>query len=76
MLPPHLKKYFWDTDFDALNSSRYRYFVVERLLELGDEDACHWMRENFSRDEILAVLQKNRRLSKRSLNFWNLVLNH
>lgn len=75
MFPPHLKKYFWDIDFDALDPGHYRHFVIERLLEFGDENACRWMRENFSREEILSVLQKSRRLSKRSSNFWNFILN-
>jgi hypothetical protein len=43
------------------------------VLELGDEDAVRWLRATFSEPEILRVLRTERRLSRKSANFWALV---
>lgn len=74
-IPKFLKKYFWDTDFRKLNKKDHSYFIVERILEHGDEKAIKWMRHNFGLAEIRAVLTSSRNLSSRSANFWQLILN-
>ena len=40
---------------------------------MGDEDAVRWLRATFSEPEILRVLRTERRLSRKSANFWALV---
>ena len=42
-------------------------------LELGDEDAVAWLRDTFTESEIVSLLRMERRLSRRSANFWALV---
>ncbi len=74
MLPENLKKYFWDSDFFSLNPDIHKRYILERLLELGDEKAVNWLKSAFRENDIKDVLQKSRTLSKRSLNFWRLVL--
>ena len=74
MQAPELKKYFWDTDFASLDIDKHKKYILERLLEMGDVAAAKWMCSRFSAQEILAVLKKSRRISKKSFNFWSLVL--
>lgn len=74
MNAPHLKKYFWDTDIQNLDPQQHKTYIVERILELGDEEAVAWMKKNFDRDEILRIVNQSRRVSPKSRNFWNLVL--
>lgn len=70
-----MKKYFRDTDFDELDIKKHKKYILERILDIGNNQAVDWMQKNFSKDEILEVLKSSRRISKKSLNFWNLVLN-
>lgn len=73
MVPKRLKKYFWDTDIKGLDIQKHKKYVIERILEMGDEQAVAWLKNNFSEKEIIKVLEKNNRLSLLSLNYWNLV---
>jgi len=38
-LPEFLKKYFWDVDFSKLDKEAYSQFIIERILEYGDQKA-------------------------------------
>jgi|YelNatPaOPRAMG01_1025707.scaffolds.fasta_scaffold446560_1 hypothetical protein len=69
-----LKKYFWDTDFNKLDIEKNKKYILERILEIGDEKAVKWMLNNFSRGDLLKVVKTSRQLSPKSRNFWNLFL--
>lgn len=72
-LPKFLNKYFWDVDFKKLDAGEYPYFVIERILEYGDEQAVKWMMGNFKKPEIKRALMKKRGISPRSANYWALI---
>lgn len=74
-LPEFLKKYFWDADFAGLDATKYPYFIIERILEYGDERAVKWMIENFKKSEIKRALMESRGLSPKSVNYWALIFN-
>lgn len=74
MLPKHLHKYFWDTESQKLDIKKYKFYIIERLLEMGDDEAIKWLNKNFQKKDFGEVLQKSRRISNRSRNYWNLVL--
>jgi hypothetical protein len=73
MVPSHLHTLFWDVDVSAFEPSEYPDYTILRVLELGDEDAVRWLRTTFSEEQILKVLRTNRRLSRKSANFWALI---
>ena len=73
MLPPYLKKYFWDVDFSILDSEQRPRFVIERILEYGDRKSVRWMKENFSSEEIKKTLSISKNLSQKSANFWQTI---
>ncbi len=72
-LDAKLKKYFWNVDFDTLDAEKNAKYILERILDLGDEETVKWMKKTFSKKDILNALKNNRKISKKSLNFWNLV---
>ena len=74
MLPSLIKPYFWDVDSDTVDLSVHAVFVIERILESGDEDAICWLFASYSRTQVVEVLQSSRRISKRSAGFWANVL--
>ena len=73
MIPSTLQSLFWDTDLAAFNPAAHPDYTIFRVLELGDVDAAAWMRATFSEAEIRRVLQTERRLSRKSANFWALI---
>ena len=42
-LPPVFKKYFWDVEFEKINPEKRKVYILQRILEYGDEDAVAWM---------------------------------
>ena len=73
-LPKFLKQYFWDVDFEKLDYTKYPKYVIGRILEHGDEKAISWMKNTFSRRDIVDALTINRELTEKSANFWAVVL--
>lgn len=70
MIPRDLRLLFWDTNINDLDPKTYPRYVIERVLEYGEEDAVAWMRGAFTRDQILEVLRTDRNLTPLSANFW------
>ena len=73
MIPSNLQTLFWDANLDTFNPAAHPDYAIFRVLELGDENAVSWMRSTFSETEIRRVLQTERRLSRKSANFWALI---
>lgn len=73
-LPTELHHYFWDIDATRLNVRRYPSYVMVRLLEYGDEAALRWTREIYGDEAIANVVRTSRQLSRRTANFWRLML--
>ncbi len=55
------------------NPTEFPHYTITRVLEYGDRDAIAWMRETFSEAEIVSILRTERRLSRKSANFWALI---
>jgi hypothetical protein len=72
-VPEHVRPLFWDTNADALDPRAHPDYVIERILEHGDQPDVDWLRQAFSEDQIRTVQRTTRRLSPRSANFWALV---
>jgi len=72
-IPQQVRPFFWDLGLRDEDLTAYPDYTIGRLLEMGDDPAVQWMRETFPRTEIERVIRTERRLSRRSANFWALV---
>jgi hypothetical protein len=68
------RELFWDTDIARLNLQENKQYIIERALELGDEKAVRWLFSIYARSDIKKALQKSRNISRKSSNYWNLIL--
>ena len=73
MIPDHLRSLFWDTNLENFDPLTFPAYTIGRILEYGDQDAIKWLKETFSETQVVNVLRSERRLSRRSANFWALV---
>lgn len=64
-----IAKYSWDTDFNKLDSKRDKKYIIERILETGDESAVHELFSIYSTGEIREALRENRHLSPKSADY-------
>lgn len=62
------KALFWDVkDVDLEKNQR---FVIERILNFGDEKDFKWALGHYGKDKIIEGLRKSRSLGAKSLFFW------
>ena len=73
MIPQYLASLFWDTNLDSFDPLAFPDYTIARILEYGDRDAITWLKETFAEAQIVDVLRTERRLSRRSANFWALM---
>ena len=74
VIPEHLRPFFWETDLSKISIEENKQYIIERILDLGDKEAVQWIFSNFSLDEIKKAIKGSRRISKKSLNFWSIIL--
>ncbi len=68
------KNVFWDVDVSSLDQIRDRQFIIERVLEYGDEKIARWLLKSFPRASIVSVVKNSRRLTPKSRNLWGIKL--
>jgi hypothetical protein len=73
VIPQYLHALFWDTNLESFHPTDFPHYTITRVLEYGDRGAIAWMRETFSEAETIKVLRTERRLSRKSANFWALI---
>ena len=73
-IPTYLSKYFWDVKIGSFNKGENPTFILERILEYGDEKAVKWLTDNFNLKDIKETVCKSRKLSPKSANYWVLIL--
>ena len=73
MIPQPLRPLFWDIQPETFDPAAHPAYTIGRILEFGDRDAVRWLKETFTDDAIINVIRTDRRLSRRSANFWALV---
>jgi len=73
-IPDSLKSYFWDVDISKMDLFSKSSFVIQRLLDKGDDKAVRWVRDNFSDKDIKNTLTILRDFSPKVANFWAIFL--
>jgi len=70
VIPVWLKPYFWDTKIETLDLQKNRVFIIERLLNTGDEKALSWVFGSYSHGAIRDAVQTSRGLSLKTARCW------
>jgi hypothetical protein len=73
-LPDFLRSFFWDTDFGQLRVSQHERYIIERLLEYGDDRAIRWLCRTYGVSTIADIVRRSRKISPNTANLWALVL--
>ena len=73
-LPEFLRPLFWEVDFGQLRVQGHERYVIERVLEYGDDEAIRWLYHTFGPHAIAKVVQRSRKISRNTATLWALVL--
>ncbi len=74
-LPSTFKSYFWDVKFDDLDLKKNPEFILKRIIDRGNTQALRWAQNYFSQNDIKKLILSSRDLSRKTANFWSIILN-
>ena len=66
---------FWDTDPKKIDLEKNAQYVIERVLDLGNDKEVKWLWNFYDKKLLKKVVTNSRSLSPKSKNLWTLVLN-
>ena len=72
-IPPQAKKYFWGDDLNQLNWQDHKKYIIQTLLNKGDEESVSWLLKKAGSKQIRAMLPQLK-LDPKSKNFWKIYL--
>ena len=67
---------FWDVDPKTIDPEKNAVYVIERILDFGNDKEVKWMWDYYDHALILRITKTSRVLHEKSRGFWELMLQH
>lgn len=64
---------FWDVDPKKIDLKKHARYVIERVLDFGNDEEVRWMWHTYTRPQIRDIAKKSRVLHKQSRALWLLL---
>lgn len=64
---------FWDTDPNKLDPQKHAKYIIERIMDFGNDDDVRWMRHYYPKSLLAEVVKKSRVLQSNSKTLWTLL---
>ena len=65
---------FWDTNPKNIDAKKNAQYIIERVLELGNDKEVKWLWKFYDRNLLKKVVTESRSLLPRAKNLWTLIL--
>ncbi|OGH94539.1 MAG: hypothetical protein A2538_00150 [Candidatus Magasanikbacteria bacterium RIFOXYD2_FULL_41_14] len=65
---------FWDVDPKKINPKRHAKYIIERILDFGNDAEVRWVWKNYSRPIIKDTVKTSRVLHNKSKALWSLLV--
>ncbi|MSU75332.1 MAG: hypothetical protein EXS55_02355 [Candidatus Magasanikbacteria bacterium] len=65
---------FWDVDPKTINPKKHARYIIERIMDFGNDAEVRWMFREFSPRLLKNTLQHSRVVHKKSKILWDLLL--
>ncbi len=65
---------FWDTNPENIDLDKHAQYVIERVLDHGNDKEVRWLRNFYNFALIKKVVMKSRSLRPETKNLWTLLL--
>lgn len=70
---PFRRSLFWDVDPRDLDPRRHARYIIERVLDFGNEREVRWVAHHYSARLIRETIARSRVLHAKSRSLWQLV---
>lgn len=64
---------FWDVDPKTIHPKRHARYIIERVLDFGNDREVRWLWQTYPRALIAEVARHSRVLHKQSRTLWTLL---
>ena len=64
---------FWDVNPNKIDVKKNAQYIIERILELGNDSEVKWLMKKYDKDVLKKTVEQSRSLSLRSRALWNLM---
>lgn len=64
---------FWDVDPKTIDPKRHARYIIERILDFGNDREVRWLARKYSSGLIKDVVKKSRVLDPKSRALWSLI---
>ncbi len=64
---------FWDVDPTTIDPKKHSRYIIERILDFGNDKEVRWVANSYSKEQIKDVISHSRELHKPSRLLWSLV---
>ena len=64
---------FWDVDPKTIDPKKHARYIIERILDFGNDDEVRWMARQYDRRQIKDTFKKSRVLHDKSKALWSLI---
>ena len=64
---------FWDIDPRTIDPEKHARYIIERVLDFGNDEEIRWAVGYYPRELIKAVVKTSRVLHAKSRSLWNLL---
>jgi len=71
---PRRASLFWDVDPQMINPKKHARYVIERILEFGQDTEVRWLWNTYPKTLLRDVVRKSRVLRPRTRVLWNALL--
>ncbi len=65
---------FWDTNPDKIDVEKNAQYIIERVLDLGNDKEVSWLWQTYDKSLLKKVILKSRCLMPESKKLWTLLL--
>lgn len=61
---------FWDVDPKTIDSKKHAVYIIERILDFGNDKEVRWMWQTYSKKKLRDVVLHSRVLQKQTRPLW------
>lgn len=64
---------FWDVDPKDIDEEKHAVYIIERIMEFGNDAEVRWMWERYPHDLLSKIAGRSRVLRGRTRSLWQLM---
>lgn len=64
---------FWDVDPKTIDEKKHARYIIERILDFGNDKEVRWMWQHYNKNQIGDIVSKSRGLMPATKSLWTLL---